>query len=98
MAKRKIIWSKRAEAELKSILEFYTQRNQSIEYSLSILEDIERYTELLKDFPELGRLSKNKKSRILVIKEFLLIYDVAQNIEVLSFWDNRQDPNKRVHS
>ena len=97
MAERKVIWSKRAETELKSILEFYTQRNQSADYSLSILENIERYTDLLKDYPELGRLSENKKSRILVIREFLLIYDLTQNIEVLSFWDNRQNPNKKVN-
>jgi len=99
MVKRTIVWTRRAEEELISVLKYYNQRNQSNKYSLKILSDIERKSNLLISYPEIGRIADNKKSRVIVFEYFLLFYEVLQtSIVVLSFWDSRQDPDKRIDS
>jgi len=57
MDERTIIWSKRAEAELHNVLEFYIERNQSIKYSLKLLNEVEKATNQLPTFPYLGKIS-----------------------------------------
>jgi len=45
----------------------------------------------------IGRLTSNKKTRVLVMKSYLIFYDINDTrVEILSFWDNRQDENRRI--
>ena len=97
MAKKEIIWSKRAYSELKSILEFYNKRNGNTNYSLKLLEEIEDLLNTLSRSEYIGRLTSNKKTRVVVMKVYLIFYEINDNrIEILSFWDNRQDDIKRI--
>ena len=97
MAKKEIIWSARAESELKTILEFYIDRNGNSNYSLKLLNEIEDILDTLSRSEFIGRLTSNKKTRVLVMKVYLIFYDLNDNrIEILSFWDNRQDQRKRI--
>ena len=97
MAKKEIIWSKRAYSELKSILEFYNKRNGNTNYSLKLLEEIEDLLITLSKSEYIGRLTSNKKTRVVVMKVYLIFYEINDNrIEILSFWDNRQDDIKRI--
>ena len=41
MAKKEIIWSIRANLELKEILEFYNKRNANVNYSLKLVGEID---------------------------------------------------------
>ena len=96
MAKKEIIWSKRAYSELKSILEFYNKRNGNTNYSLKLVNEIEDILNTLSQQEYLGRLTSNKKTRVVVMKVYLIFYEINGNIiEILSFWDNRQDDSKR---
>lgn len=97
MAQREINWSFRATEELKTVLEFYTHRNKSNLYALKLLDEIEAYTSLLLQHAELGKLSQNRLSRVLVMGDFLIIYEISPKcIEILSFWDCQQNPNLRI--
>ena len=97
MAQREIIWSLRAQSELKEILDFYNKRNGNSNYSLKLLDEIEDLLETLIQNEFIGRLTSNKKTRVIVMKVYLIFYDInADKIEILSFWDNRQDETKRV--
>ena len=97
MADKKIIWSTRASNELKQVLEFYNKRNESTRYSLKILNEIEELLRTLSKNELIGRLTSNKFTRIIPMKIYLIFYEVNQNdIEIVSFWDNRQDKNKRL--
>ena len=97
MAKKEIIWSKRAYSELKSILEFYNKRNGNTNYSLKLLEEIEDLLNTLSKNEYIGRLTSNKKTRVIVMKAYLIFYEINDNrIEILSFWDNRQDDINRI--
>ena len=97
MAKRKIIWSARAESELRHVLGFYINRNGNTNYSTKLLDKTEKIVSLLTNYPELGHLTENKITRVVVKGEFMIFYEVSDLfIEIVSFWDGRQDPNKRI--
>ncbi len=97
MAGKKIIWSTRADFELKENLIFYNERNGSVEYSLKLLIEIDDLMETLSKSEFIGRLTVNKKTRVVVMKRFLIFYEINNNIiEILSFWDNRQDNKDRI--
>ena len=96
MAKKEIIWSPRAKSELRKILEFYNERNGNSKYSLKILDEIVDLLNTLSQSEFIGRLTSNKKSRVLVMKVYLIFYEINENtIEILSFWDNRQDERNK---
>ena len=97
MADKKIVWSTRASLELKQILEFYYQRNGSTTYSLRILNEVDYLLNTLSKNEFLGRLTSNKYTRVIPVKDYLIFYDVNQDIiEIVSFWDNRKGNKKRT--
>jgi toxin YoeB len=97
MANKEIIWSLRAKQELKDVLDFFTKRNGNSKYSLKILSEIEDLTKTLSKSEFIGRLTSNKTTRVIPMKDYLLFYDVNKNrVEILSFWDNRQNPKNRL--
>ncbi|MCF6365238.1 MAG: type II toxin-antitoxin system RelE/ParE family toxin [Bacteroidales bacterium] len=97
MAEKSIIWSLRANSELKEILKFYIQRNGNTKCSLKLLKRIENILNILSTNESIGRLTADKKTRVIVLKVFLIFYEIKENrIEILSFWDNRQDEIKRI--
>jgi toxin YoeB len=96
MADKKIIWSDNAKTELRKVLEFYTERNGLEKHSLKILEQTEELLNLLSKREFIGRLTSNKTTRVIPMKVYLIIYELNENsIEIVSFWDNRQDENIR---
>lgn len=97
MAEKSIIWSDRANLEFKEILEYYTKRNGNSEYSLKILLKTEQFLKTLKENEFIGRLTSNKTTRVMVMDVYLIFYEIHQHqIEILSFWDNRQNPKDRI--
>ena len=83
--------------ELKEILEFYNERNGNVNYSLKLVDEIDDLLNTLSQSEFIGRLTSNKKTRVVVMKVYLVFYEMNGNrIEILSFWDNRQDENKRI--
>ncbi len=96
MAQKQIIWSKLAKLQLANVLEFYTNRNGNSNYSLKILIDLEDLLETLSKAERLGRLTSNKFTRVISMKVYLLFYEINDSrIEIVSFWDNRQDIENR---
>ena len=97
MAKKEIIWSARAESELRKILEFYNERNGNSNYSLKLLDEIEDILDTLSQSEFIGLLTSNKKTRVLVMKVYLIFYEINDDrIEIMSLWDNRQDQRNRL--
>ena len=97
MVEKSIIWSQRAVSELKDILEFYTERNGNTRYAFKILDKTEEVLTILGQNEFIGRLTSNKITRVVVMDVYLIFYEVQKSqIEILSFWDNRQNPEKRI--
>lgn len=96
MAEKEIIWSALAKLQLTNVLEFYVQRNGNSNYSLKILSEVEDLLKTLSKAELIGRLTSNKFTRVISMKVYLLFYEINGNrIEILSFWDNRQDIENR---
>lgn len=97
MAGKEIIWSKQAKTGFHRILQFYIERNQSATYSLKLLNETENLMKTLSKSEYIGRLTSNKKTRVIPMREYLIFYEVNKgSIEIISFWDNRQD-NKKLN-
>lgn len=97
MDQKEVIWSTKAKEELYYILDFYIKRNESPDYSLKLLSESEDITELLKTHHYLGRLTENRITRVIVKDAYLIFYEISKDyIEIISYWDNRQDPDKRI--
>lgn len=95
MADKKIIWSNIAKAEFKDILEFYYERNQSANYSLKLIDQTEDLLNTLSKNEFIGRLTSNRKTRVIPMNVYLIFYELNNDsIEIISFWDNRQDEKK----
>lgn len=96
MAKKEIVWSSLAKLQLENVLEYYFTRNESSTYSLKLLDEVEDLLETLSNSELIGRLTSNKITRVISMKVYLVFYEINQNqIEIVSFWDNRQDIKNR---
>ena len=64
---------------------------------ITLVNEIEDLLNTLSKSEYIGRLTSNKKTRVIVMKVYLIFYEINGNIiEILSFWDNRQDDIKRI--
>lgn len=96
MAQKKIIWSTHARIELENVLNFFYLRNGNINYSLKLLGQVEGLLKTLSKSNLIGRLTSNKTTRVIVMNDYLIFYEINDNqIYIISFWDNRQDINRR---
>lgn len=97
MAVKKVIWAARAKVELAETLEFYVIRNGNTYYSLKLLENIEELTDTLSKSEFIGRLTSNKTTRVIPMQYYLVFYEIQPNhIEIVSFWDNRQNEKRKA--
>lgn len=97
MDKRKIVWTDHAKSEFKNILDFYIQRNQSNTYSTKLLKLVDEGLHIIADNPSVALQNIDEVSRTIIIDHFSLIFDYDDDlIIVLSFWDDRQDPQNKL--
>jgi plasmid stabilization system protein ParE len=94
MAKRKIVWSRRAQIKLSDILEFYTERNGSKAYSVKLYAQISKAVKLLEKQPDIGHKSDFESIRGLIIKSYIIFYEnFPDKILIHTIWDCKQNPN-----
>ena len=92
---KKVVWTLGAHQERKDILDYWIFHNQSNSYSIKLNGQIERATEYLSRFPKTGRLTDTENVRTLRVHHYLLIYEeTASELNILSLWGARQDPQK----
>ncbi len=95
----KINWSETAEQEYLCILNFWKKVTKSSEYSMKIKDKVEEVEDLISLFPLTGFVvyqnERMKVRKIVILKNYSIFYEVLDDsIEILYFWDNRQNPNK----
>lgn len=96
MVKKEIVWSKLAKTQLKAVLEYYVLQNGNSNYSLKLLNQVEDLLNTLSKSELIGRLTFNKFTRVIVMKNYLIFYEINENrIKIISFWDNRQNIKNR---
>ena len=96
MVGKEIIWSILAREELANVLDFYVLQNGNANYSLQLLDDVEDLLNTLSKSEFIGRLAANKITRIIPMDVYLIFYEInCDQIEIVSFWDNRQNQKNR---
>lgn len=95
MAKKQIIWASRAQQDRLKILEYWLNRNKSINYSKKLYALINSATEILSVYPEIGKPTEIENVRVKIVRDYLIIYETKKDrIEILTISDSRQDPRK----
>jgi plasmid stabilization system protein ParE len=95
MAKREVIWTKISEIQLQEILEFFTNRNKSGEYSRKLYKKLRAELKTVAKNPESGIKTKLDQIRGLIIKDYIIFYEILEDgILILKVWDCRQNPEK----
>jgi len=96
MVKKQIVWTDNSIKELENILEFYIKRNNSINFSSWLLDEIEKRIEIISFYPKIGRETDLSNLRILPFNNYGIIYkERDETIFIESIWDFRQNPIKR---
>ena len=89
-------WTEKASKQRVDILKFWIKHNQSETYSKKVFAETLVAEKLLKKNPLIGTdTDLDGIRRILVLRNFSMFYIIEnQNIKVLAFYDNRQNPDE----
>ncbi len=94
MAKR-IIWSADAKMQLREILEFFKERNQTSSYSIKLNNFFKKTVSHISNHPKVGIRTGYGDVRAKVVSDFIIFYEEQEtSINILVIWDCRQDPEK----
>lgn len=94
----KILWSKRADKKFDKILE-YLLEEWGERVTRIFVKKVYNFLEILSEYPEIGTIENEEKGirGFTVVKEIDLFYKVTKNrIILLNFFDNRQNPEKKL--
>jgi toxin YoeB len=93
MAKRKIKWSHRASLDLLEILDYYYKRNGTKTYSKKLSTKLLGTIRLLEKQNDLGVQSDMLNVKNLIEGDYNIFYEItATTIDIITIWDNRQNP------
>lgn len=95
MAKRKIAWTETAAKQRREILRYWTDRNKSTTYAEKLIEITAKHLKVISKNPEAFKETEIDDVRESAMGHFSLYYKIAPDqLIVVAFWDNRQDPKK----
>ncbi|MCK5168435.1 MAG: type II toxin-antitoxin system RelE/ParE family toxin [Bacteroidales bacterium] len=83
MAKRKIIWSHRANIKLFKIFDFYAERNKSTTYSKKLYSKFKKELSLLLKQPEIGTKTDIESIHGLIVEEYILFYEITPEMIIV---------------
>lgn len=91
----KVHLTRRAELNFNSIKDYIT-REWGQKTASEFLQKTDRFFQLLKEYPEMGPIEKEDIRGFQLSSQTRILYRIKGNkIIVLSFFDVRQDPNKK---
>lgn len=95
MAKRKIVWTETAAKQRREILRYWTERNGTTTYAEKLIEITAKHLKVITKNPEAFKETEMNDVRESAMGHFSLYYKITPDqIIVMAFWDNRQDPKK----
>lgn len=95
MAGRKVVWTLTAQKQLEITLRYWATRNQNNRYSKKIASELKSRLKTLSNFPFSGTAAQSEGMRKIAMGHFSVYYMLNDNqLIVLLFWDNRQDPEE----
>ncbi|WP_366944318.1 type II toxin-antitoxin system RelE/ParE family toxin [Fluviicola sp.] len=77
------------------MLRYWTERNQSTSYAEKLIEITAKHLKVITKNPEAFKESELNNIRESAMGHFSLYYKITPDqLIVMAFWDNRQDPKK----
>lgn len=99
MAKPKIVWTETAAKQRREILSYWTERTQSTLYAEKLIEITARHLKVILKNPQAFKETKLTNIRESAMDHLSIAYQVtADQLIVMAFRDNRQDPKKLLKS
>jgi len=99
MVKKKIVWTETAAKQRREILRYWTERNKSTTYAEKLIEINAKHLKVISKKPEAFKESEINEVRESAMGHFSLYYKITSDqIIVMAFWDNRQDPKKLLNA
>lgn len=90
---KQLIWSLQAQKDRREILDYWRTRNKSNSYSIKLNQLFKESIRIIKDFPQIGKLTDVPNTRVKIVKDYLIIYEETETqILILTIWDSRQNP------
>ena len=91
-----ILWTPNSKRELEKTIE-YLEQNFTEKEIKKLAQKIESITELISQNPNIFPKSENKNIyKVVILKFNTMYYQIKKNnIEIISFFSNRQSPKKR---
>lgn len=84
---RKVRWSTSASNQLQDTLRFWIKNNNNSKYSKYLYYETQKATNLIKRFPEIGRLTNHPNiRRILIDKTYGIYYSVSSDYIDIKLW------------
>lgn len=98
MAQSRIIytikWSKKAEEQLYSILDYWTTRNQSASYSLKLLDEIDKKLSIFSQRPYASSKTRYPTIRKCSLGDYSILFKLQSKvIYIVVFWYDRRNPD-----
>ena len=95
MAKRTIIWTLTASKQRRIILEYWNNRTLSTIYSEKIIHITKARLQTVLNHPLIGTKTNFPNIRVITLGHYSIFYKHNNDqIIIMSFWDNRQNPQK----
>jgi hypothetical protein len=93
--KLEVSWSYEAEIQYYDTLLFWIEKTKSEKYSEKIEKEVAKISNTLKTFPKIGAIYESKGiRRVIIFSIFYRILEEQNEIEIIAFCDNRNDPEK----
>ena len=92
-----IFWSKRADNKFDKILE-YLNSEWGERVTSAFVKKVYDFLDILVEFPEIGTLENTKRNirGFVIVKQITIFYKLSgDNIILLNFFDNRQNPKRK---
>ena len=95
MDELKISWTQTAIKQRNSIFRYWNKRNRSMTYSKKLNNAIKARVNLLKSQPNIGKETELSGVKMISMRHYAIFYALKEeSIFIISFWDNRQNPEK----
>lgn len=95
MAKKFVVWTETAIKQRREILKYWTKRNGSTVFAEKLIRLIAKQIKVIEKHPESFREADFPNTRESAFGFFSLYYRITEEqLIIMAFWDNRQDPNK----
>lgn len=95
MAKRIIVWTNTAVKQRREVLKYWTIKNGSSIYAEKLIKLIRERVNVISKNPMAFKLTTFQDVRVSALGHFSIYYKFTeQELIVVAFWDNRQDPKK----